>query len=78
MTARDAEGVGTINRRVMRAIRVALRGRQMDREGLAFRDVVSGRPVYYFVDAFGRRWMAEHRWARFRVRATYGSAKEPR
>ena len=42
-------------------------GRPMRRTGHAFRDTVSGRDVHYFVDWFGRHWMAEHRWASFRV-----------
>jgi hypothetical protein len=32
-----------------------------------FTDVVSGRRVGLFIDRFGRKWLAEHRWAIFRV-----------
>lgn len=32
-----------------------------------FKDIVSGRPVALFRDRLGRTWMAEHRWAMFRV-----------
>lgn len=32
-----------------------------------FTDIVSGATVHYFTDRFGRRFMAEHRWAWFRV-----------
>jgi hypothetical protein len=42
-------------------------GRPMSLIGEAFRDVVSGRMVYYYRDLFGRGWMAENRWAKFRV-----------
>lgn len=42
-------------------------GRPMQRLGFAFTDKVSGKPVFYWRDAFGREWMAEHRWAWFRV-----------
>lgn len=46
-----------------------LGGRPMRRTSFAFTDVVSGKPVYYFIDRLGRRWLAEHRWARFRISA---------
>lgn len=39
----------------------------------AFRDVVSGRQVYRMVDAFGRGWLAERPWSRFRVESSYSS-----
>ena len=45
-------------------------GRPMVDEGFAFRDVVSGRPVHYYRDKLGRRWLAEpRRWDFFRVSA---------
>lgn len=43
-------------------------GRPMKRGEYAFRDVITGHEVYYFVDAFDRKWMAEHAWSLFRVR----------
>ena len=42
-------------------------GRPMRAQGLAFVDRVSGKSVYRFVDGLGREWLAEHRWAPFRV-----------
>lgn len=45
-------------------------GRPMRHISFAFTDVVSGRPVHRFVDAFGRTWLAEGRWSRFRVPTT--------
>jgi hypothetical protein len=42
-------------------------GRPMECFGLHFPDVVSGKPVYRFRDLRGRWWMAEHKWALFRV-----------
>lgn len=38
-------------------------------DGFAFTDRVSGRPICYWLDRYGRRWMAEGPWALFRVRA---------
>lgn len=34
----------------------------------AFLDTVDKRPVYYFLDKLGRKWMANHSWSMFRVR----------
>lgn len=48
-------------------------GRPMRRVALMFPDVVSGKPVHCYVDAFGRYWLAEHRWALFRVPASINS-----
>lgn len=42
-------------------------GRPMRAQELAFVDHVSRKPVYRFVDGLGRKWLAEHRWALFRV-----------
>lgn len=39
-----------------------------------FTDALSGRDVYCFRDAFGRRWMAERRWSLFRARLPKGIA----
>ena len=41
----------------------------MRRESLAFVDRCSGASVSYYVDTLGRRWLAENRWALFRVPA---------
>ena len=41
--------------------------RPMRWNGSAFVDVVSGKTVHCVVDAFGRYWLFEHPWARFRV-----------
>ncbi len=48
-------------------------GRPMKRICFMFTDVVSGKPVYRFEDAYGRPWMANHRWALFRVTPMYGA-----
>lgn len=42
-------------------------GRPMIKEGYAFTDSVAGRPVYYWRDRLGRRWMANGAWSLFRV-----------
>lgn len=42
-------------------------GRPMTNRGYAFTDIVSGRPVYYWRDQFGRAWMANGAWSLFRV-----------
>ena len=47
-------------------------GRPMICDGHAFIDIVSGKPVYHFIDLFGRHWLAEHRWAFFRVENEHG------
>lgn len=44
-----------------------LDGRPMTRVGFAFTDTVVNEPVYYYRDTFGRLWMAQGAWARFRV-----------
>lgn len=44
-------------------------GRPMKRRCHAFMNAVSGQPVFYYEDAYGRLWMAESRWDLFRVRA---------
>lgn len=46
-------------------------GRPMILMGFAFTDVVSGRPVSYFRDAFGNEYMAEGPWSSFRVPRIY-------
>ena len=47
-------------------------GRPMQRIGHAFTDNVSGKEVDYYVDKFGRFWMAEGPWSLFRVKITKG------
>jgi hypothetical protein len=42
-------------------------GRPMRRLGYGFIDRVSGETVSYYIDAFGRCWMATSRWGWFRV-----------
>ncbi len=42
-------------------------GRPMTKVSHEFTDVVNGRGVYTFRDAFGRYWLAHHGWAWFRV-----------
>lgn len=42
-------------------------GRPMTRGEFRFVDIVSGRPIYYFHDLYGRLWLAERPWSRFRV-----------
>lgn len=44
-----------------------LGGRPMTYLGQAFYDPIGGKPVNYYRDSIGRYWMAEHRWALFRV-----------
>lgn len=48
----------------------------MRRESLAFVDRCSGASVSYYVDTLGRRWLAENRWALFRVPAEAHHAKQ--
>lgn len=45
-----------------------LDGRPMDNRGLAFVDKVTGKNVYYYLDKYDRLWLAQSKWARFRVR----------
>ena len=46
-------------------------GRPMRKIGFAFTDTVTGKPIFYFKDLLGRAWLAEHRWASFRVKADH-------
>lgn len=48
-------------------------GRPMKRleRGSRFTDVVNGQPVFLYEDAFGRRWLAHHSWACFRVAPSF-------
>lgn len=43
---------------------------------LGFRDRVSGKMVGFYIDVFGRYWMAESRWGWFRVETGMNSAEE--
>lgn len=38
-------------------------------EGYAFTDGISGKRIYYYRDAFGKRWMKEGRFGLFKVAA---------
>ena len=49
-------------------------GRPMRRTGCAFVDRVTGRWVEYYRDRFGREWMAQSRWALFRVPRNTGKS----
>lgn len=37
---------------------------------IGFMDVVNGRMVNYYIDKWGRKWMAQSEWSFFRVRLT--------
>jgi hypothetical protein len=39
----------------------------MEKTGQAFTNMVSWGVMYYWVDCYGQRWMAEQKWG-FRVR----------
>ena len=45
-------------------------GRPMQFVASAFMDIVNGRDVNYYRDAFGRPWLAHGRWSKFRVAPT--------
>ena len=47
-------------------------GRPMKRVEYRFTDMITGHPVYYYEDTFGRIWMATSAWALFRVPQPYG------
>ena len=42
-------------------------GRPMKRIEYRFTDLISGSPVYYYEDTFGRVWLATDAWSWFRV-----------
>jgi hypothetical protein len=44
----------------------------MKRVAYCFVDVVSHEPVYLWLDAFGRYWLAGTRWSLFRVASIHG------
>lgn len=44
-------------------------GRPMKRRAYAFTDIVSGKPVFYYTDFFGRSWLAENAVGLFRVKS---------
>lgn len=39
----------------------------MTRVDYAFTDSVTGAGVWYYRDKFGRNWLAENAWSRFRM-----------
>ena len=39
----------------------------MEKTGQSFTDMVNWGVVYYWIDCYGDRWMAEHKWG-FRVK----------
>jgi len=43
-------------------------GRPMQHLNIAFTDCVTGKTVHYWIDRFGRRWMANSPWSWFRLR----------
>lgn len=53
-----------------RAINWLTGGRPMRFSRMAFRDVVTGEMVCYYIDGYGRWWMATNRWALFRVKVS--------
>lgn len=52
-------------------------GRPMKHLGFAFTDVISGKPVSYWRDKFGREWMAVGAWSLFRVRRLHSGSSTP-
>lgn len=44
-------------------------GRPMKRLGYDFTDVVTGEEVCYYLDAFGREWLATSPWSGFRMKS---------
>ena len=59
---------------VKRFLAYATGGRPMKRLDYRFTDHISGDPVYYYEDTFGRIWMATSAWALFRVAKPYGGS----
>lgn len=51
-------------------------GRPMVREHFAFTDIVTGKSVNYYTDAYGRRWLAMSPWALFRVSLDHAMTQE--
>ncbi len=51
-------------------------GRPMERVELAFKDVNTGKEVFYHRDLFGRLWMARGPWCLSRIRVTIGTRRE--
>ncbi len=50
-------------------------GRPMVKGEYRFTDIISGEPVYYFTDYFGREWLARHKWSLFRVPSPHSRRK---
>lgn len=61
---------------IAKLVSVLLGGRPMEQVELAFIDRVSGKPVYRWRDKFGRYWLAESAWSRFRVRTQFQGTEE--
>jgi hypothetical protein len=43
---------------------------------LAFKDVTTGKEVFYHLDLFGRLWMARSPWCLVRIRVPLGTRRE--
>jgi hypothetical protein len=52
---------------VKRLVGYVTGGRPMKRLNYLFTDHISGNPVYYYEDTFGRVWMATSAWSLIRV-----------
>lgn len=46
----------------MKFLEYLLGGRPMLRVGYGFPDQLTGKPVYIWMDCFGRYWMAMNKW----------------
>jgi hypothetical protein len=51
-------------------------GRPMQPVELAFKDVTTGKEVFYHLDLFGRLWMARSPWCLVRIRVPLGTRRE--
>lgn len=58
-----------ISRILRRAFMYLTDGRPMRLLGYAFRDEVSGHPIFYYSDHKNRVWMAETPWSHARARS---------
>ena len=57
-------------------IRWLLGGRPMIFMSELFTDLVSGKKVNIDVDRYGRFWMANNRWSKFRVEKSKGAGND--
>jgi len=55
-------------------VKKLLGGRPMQYLRSGFIDIVTKEPVNYYMDMFGRVWMANDRWGWFRVPAPEGTS----